>query len=140
MKWVVAIPCIPKTFLSSPSEFLSIPESRARPIWACGVVDAVEQDDAYDKAFDAWKRGQLEGPTPPNYWPINSYVAPLNEAAKRADQCGLTTSSDDEPHRPWVCSPHREDERRDWVAAVAWISPDFLANPKQFLENPTSRI
>src|SRR5687768_13068760 len=117
MKWVVAVPCVPETFLSSPSEFLSIPESRARAIWACGVVDAVDEDEAYDKAFDAWERGHLDGPTPQGYRRINSYVAPLNEPATRADQCGLTTSCDDAESRPWVCKPHLEEERRDWVVA-----------------------
>src|SRR5687767_12585803 len=139
MKWVVAIPCIQKDFLSRPADFLMVPQDRGRSIWACGLIEAANEDDAYVAGDDAWTRGELSGPQPSDYFPINSYVAPLTDVLTTAAQSVSATAVAAGFRRPRVCECGPQAGRELWLVAVAWVSPDFLSQPRRFLEHPASR-
>ena len=76
MTWLVAVCCVKPEPLSNPAEFLASPGSRIQPNWVCGVVEAENEHEAYDKGFDAWDDKQLPGQQPGD-WLVNWFVAPL---------------------------------------------------------------
>jgi hypothetical protein len=75
-KWIVAVACVRVGFLDDPKAFLLDAGRRAEIQWACGVVDAVDESQAYAFAPDAWEGGELEGFHPDQHDVINWYVAP----------------------------------------------------------------
>lgn len=57
MKYLVAVCCVSRDFLSSPAEFLANPSSRTQPTWAYGVVSASSKRKAYDLGEEAGRKG-----------------------------------------------------------------------------------
>jgi hypothetical protein len=86
VKWMVAVCCVSSDFLSKPAKFLSNPSSRKPTNWACGVVRAKNESEAYEVGLTAWEKGQLVGPQPGRkMWMMNWYVAPLTHASELAN-------------------------------------------------------
>ena len=78
MEWLVVAGRISAGFLANPEEFLSKPGQRIQPGWAYGLVEAANEDEAYDRGLDAWGKGLLVGQQPGDQL-INWYVAPSEE-------------------------------------------------------------
>ena len=81
-KWVVALSRVSASFLSNPAEFLSNPDRRIQPSWACGIVEAADESAAYDAGEDAWYSGLIADQQPGDEL-MNWYVAPLVDRHSR---------------------------------------------------------
>jgi hypothetical protein len=92
MKWLVAVASIRDNFLDDPSTFLSDPNTRSQAEWACGIIEATDESEAYDRALPSWDKGDLEGPRPSGRNLLNWFVAPL-EPYEPNPQEELTTAS-----------------------------------------------
>lgn len=75
-QWLVVVACASSEWLAQPEDFLRTPADRVPPRWVHGIVEAENEQDAYDVGLRAWDAGRLAGQEPGDEL-LNWYVAPL---------------------------------------------------------------
>ncbi len=80
-QWLVVVACASSEWLAQPEDFLRTPADRVPPRWVHGIVEAENEQDAYDVGLRAWNAGRLAGQEPGDVL-LNWYVAPLARDAE----------------------------------------------------------
>ena len=80
-QWLVVVGCARSGWLSQPEAFLRNPAERVLPRWVHGIVEAENEQAAYDVGLQEWDAGRLAGQEPGDQL-LNWYVAPLARDAE----------------------------------------------------------